>query len=93
MKNYISLYKLIDQRDIIENADRIFEAFKNFVADTSRGKRRERILRTSISDIRPHGIFDRLIYHYEDDKVEYICGQEWYSEMRVLRDCFDEEVG
>lgn len=72
-----------------EDADELFRLFRNYVAGTARGNRRQRIFRTEKWMLRNYGIFQRLIYDFESEKVKYICGQEWYSEMATLRDCFD----
>lgn len=70
-------------------AEELFVKFRTFVASTARGNRRQRIFRTEKWMLRDYGIFNRLIYNFERGRVEYICGQEWYSEMATLRDCFD----
>ena len=66
-----------------------FEAIKQFVAATARGDRRRRILDAGFYNVSRWGILGRLWYYPETGKVEYCCGQEWYSEMAVLRDAFD----
>lgn len=72
-----------------EVAEELFKKFRAFVASTARGNRRQRIFRKEKWMLRDYGIFNRLIYNFERERVEYICGQEWYSEMATLRDCFD----
>lgn len=72
-----------------ETCDELFELCKRFVAKTARGDRRTRIFHAWKSYVRQCGILDRLVYNFERERVEYICGQEWNSEMTVLRDCFD----
>lgn len=67
----------------------IFNLCKEYVAKTARGKRRNRILNTVMSQVKSCGILGRLYYDFERERVEYCCGQEWYSEMGILRDCFD----
>ena len=67
----------------------LFELFKEFVAKTARGNRRARISNASSAYLKNYGIFNRLVYNFEREKVEYICGQDWDSEMATLRDCFD----
>ena len=67
----------------------LFDLFKEFVAKTARGNRRARIYNASSAYVKNCGIFNRLIYNFERERVEYICGQDWDSEMATLRDCFD----
>lgn len=73
----------------ISEREAIYEKFRDYVAATARGHRRERIMWTPISGVKRWGILDRLTYDTETDRVEYCCGQEWYSEMATLRDAFD----
>ena len=72
-----------------DTCDELFDLCKEFVAKTARGNRRRRILGTWKSQVKTRGILGRLWYDFESEKVEYCCGQEWNSEMAVLRDCFD----
>ena len=72
-----------------EERRRIFEAFKSFVAATARGDRRRRIMDASYYNVNDWGILRRLWYYPETAEVRYVCGQEWYSEMAILRDAFD----
>lgn len=72
-----------------EERYRIFNLFKGFVAKTARGKRRQRILNAYPSQVKYYGILRRLVYNQNKDRVEYICGQDWNTEMGVLRDAFD----
>ena len=103
-KNYVTAYDvLINQGkydwearemkyyddDFIEKA---LEAFRNYVAATARGNRRYRIWTCGIYSVKHWGILQRLWWYPDTDKVEYCCGQEWYSEHAVLRDCFDYKV-
>lgn len=67
----------------------LFELFREFVAKTARGSRRARIYNASSCYLKNYGIFNRLVYNFERERVEYICGQDWDSEMATLRDCFD----
>ena len=73
-----------------ETAQELFELCKDFVAKTARGRRRERINGKTIDSVARYGIFRRLVYNYDRQRVEYICGQDWDSEMAILRDCFDK---
>lgn len=73
-----------------ETAQELFELCKEYVAKTARGKRRERISGKTIGSVARYGIFNRLVYNYDRQRVEYICGQDWDSEMATLRDCFDK---
>ena len=73
-----------------ETAQELFELCKEYVAKTARGKRRERINSKTIGSVARYGIFNRLVYNYDRQRVEYICGQDWDSEMATLRDCFDK---
>ena len=66
-----------------------FEAIKQFVAGTARGDRRRRILGVYSLSVQRCGILNRLWYYPKTGEVEYCCGQEWNSEMAVLRDIFD----
>ena len=66
-----------------------FYALKSFVAGTARGNRRRRIMQSEPYNVDDWGILNRLWYYPETDKVEYCCGQEWNSEMAILRDAFD----
>ena len=104
MANYITALSIIrDEREFDmdkgewiaydpELRDKAFDAFKNFVACTARGDRRRRIWDTEYYCVKDWGILRRLWYYPETDKVEYCCGQEWNSEMAVLRDAFDWKV-
>lgn len=95
----ISLSDVLDGRYITTNhewknlnenvASELFDLFRKFVAKTARGNRRARISNASSGYMKNYGIFRRLIYNFERDRVEYICGQDWDSEMATLRDCFD----
>lgn len=67
----------------------MFKLFRKFVADTARGNRRQRILNVGMNYVESCGILNRLYYSFERERVEYCCGQEWNSEMAILRDCFD----
>lgn len=67
----------------------VFDLCRKFVAKTARGNRKTRILNVWKMHVQSCGILDRLVYNFERERVEYICGQEWNSEMAVLRDCFD----
>lgn len=69
--------------------EKAFKALKAFVAGTARGKRRQRIWDAEYYNVKDWGILNRLWYYPDTDKVEYCCGQEWYSEMAILRDAFD----
>lgn len=73
-----------------ETAQELFELCKEYVAKTARGKRRERISGKTLDNMARYGIFNRLVYNYDRQRVEYICGQDWDSEMATLRDCFDK---
>ena len=66
-----------------------FKALKQFVAGTARGKRRIRIMQSSPYNVNDWGILRRLWYYPKTGKVEYVCGQEWNSEMAILRDACD----
>lgn len=66
-----------------------FKALKLFVAGTARGYRRKRIMQSSYYNVNDWGILSRLWYYPKTGKVEYCCGQEWYSEMAILRNAFD----
>ena len=66
-----------------------FNALRAFVAGTARGERRKRIMQASLYHIPDWGILRRLWYHPDTGKVTYCCGQEWNSEMAILRDAFD----
>ena len=72
--------------------EKVFNAFKEFVAATAKGNRRRRIMESKTYNVCDWGILGRLWYHPETEKVEYCCGQEWYSEMATLRDAFDWKV-
>ena len=95
----ISLYNVLDGNYVNTNHEwkklndnvrsELFYLFREFVAKTARGNRRARIYNASSGYLKNYGIFRRLIYNFERERVEYICGQEWYSEMATLRDCFD----
>lgn len=95
MENTIRLYDLFDNdysyKGITEDqATEAFDAFKTYVADTTRGKRKDRIMWCQMDRMgRDFGVCSRLYYHFDTKKVEYICGQEWHSEMARLRDVFD----
>lgn len=101
MKNYIEATRIIrDEKEFdytkgewipfpAKERAEAFSALKNFVAATARGDRRIRIMNTSTYNVNDWGILRRLWYHPDTGKVEYCCGQEWNSEMAVLRDAFD----
>ena len=67
----------------------LFKLFREYVANTARGRRRQRILNASMNYVESSGILNRLYYSFERERVEYCCGQEWNLEMAILRDCFD----
>ena len=69
-----------------------FAAIKSFVAATARGNRRRRIMEARPYNVSDWGILRRLWYYPETGKVRYVCGQEWNSEMAILRDAFDWKV-
>ena len=79
-------------KDMEDEDDRyeLFKLFREYVADTARGKRKQRILNASMNYVEACGILNRLYYSFERERVEYCCGQEWHSEMAILRDCFDK---
>ena len=79
-------WKDIDDDDVRYE---LFKLFREYVADTAKGKRKQRILNASMDYVESCGILNRLYYSFERERVEYCCGQEWHSEMAVLRDCFD----
>lgn len=97
----ISLYNIIrnEQYDPItetivplidpETRFNLFSECAAWVARTARGKRRERIYFKGIGEVENCGIFNRLLIDTETKEVKYQAGQEWYSEMAILRDCFD----
>ena len=72
-----------------ETREKIFHAFKLFVAATARGNRRKRIMESRTYNVNDWGILGRLWYHPDTEEVEYCCGQLWESEMATLRDAFD----
>lgn len=72
-----------------DTCDEVFELCKEFVAKTARGNRRQRILNAWKSKVKPCGILERLWYDLERKEIDYCCGQDWYTEMAVLRDQFD----
>lgn len=77
-------------KDIDE--DTCYELFKlcrEFVANTARGNRRTRILNASMNSVKSYGILNRLYYDFERERIKYIAGQDYVSEMAILRDCFD----
>lgn len=83
-------YSNFERFKIPENVQSVgFEAIKQFVAGTARGDRRRRIFGACSFSIQRCSILNRLWYYPETGKVEYCCGQEWNSEMAVLRDVFD----
>ena len=75
-----------------EERERAFQDLKGFVSATARGKRRERIFYGYMYNVKEWGILGRLWWYPDTGKVEYCCGQEWNSEMAVLRDAFDWKV-
>ena len=93
----ISLYKILyDWRyetPLTEEESELrkwyYNKFRNFVAATARGKRRERILQKPWYVLNICGIFDRLRINRTTEQVEYTAGQDYISEMGILRDCFD----
>jgi hypothetical protein len=48
-------------------------------------KRLKRRLALPLALLKNHGIYDRLMIG--DRSIEYVCGQSWDDEMRVLREC------
>ena len=46
-------------------------------------------MNASMNYVESCGILNRLYYSFERERVEYCCGQEWNSEMAILRNCFD----
>lgn len=94
MKN-INAYGIINNRydDMsFEEKMKFFFAFKEYVSKSARGKRKARILRSSIADIPKNkwfGYLGRLEFDSSSNKVYYCCGQDWHSEMAMLRNIFD----
>lgn len=76
-----------------EFRDRAFNALKAFVAATARGNRCKRILDSRPYNVNDWGILRRLWYYPDTGEVQYCCGQEWNSEMAILRDAFDWKKG
>lgn len=72
-----------------DTCNEVFDLCKEFVAKTARGNRRKRILNTFKSQVEPCGILNRLCYDFQLERIDYCCGQDWYSEMAILRDQFD----
>lgn len=68
---------------------KLFELCKEFVAKTARGGRRNRILNTTMEHVESCGILNRLYYNFHREQIEYIAGQDYISEMAILRDQFD----
>ena len=76
-------------RAIMENDVKLLSKFRQFVADTTRGKRRKRILKSDKA-IPTCGILNRLIYDPDKDTVDYIVGQYQPAEYEVLRCLFEK---
>lgn len=72
-----------------DERQRAFTALASFVASTARGDRRRRILQATPYGVPDWGILRRLWYYPETGKVRYVCGQDWNTEMAILRDAFD----
>lgn len=101
MRNYVTAIQVINNEKEFdtntfeyipfdsEEREKAFEDLKSFVAATARGNRRRRILDAGFYNVKRWGILRRLWWYPETGKVEYCCGQEWNSEMAVLRDAFD----
>lgn len=86
--NYITKnheYKTLDENTAYE----LYRKFRAFVADTARGNRRQRIANAQSTYLKNYGIFRRLVYDFQRERVEYIAGQDYIAEMGILRDCFD----
>ena len=72
-----------------DTCNEVFELCKEFVAKTARGNRRERILNSSMDKIKNCGILGRLVYNFKHNEIEYIAGQDYIEEMKVIRGIFD----
>lgn len=104
MKNYFTTLELLrDEKEFNtetyewehftdDERETALDALKRFVATTGRGDRRRRIMDAEWYNVKEWGILRRLWYYPETEKVEYCCGQEWNSEMAILRDAFDWKV-
>lgn len=82
----------ITYNDAVRNGnEKAIHAMKKFVAKSSRGKRRERIANSWYTP-REFGILNRLWYYPNTEKVYYCTGQDYVTEMGILRDIFDGKV-
>lgn len=101
MDNYITADKIIRdemQYDDIkhewipfprETREKAIRDLRAFVANSARGERRRRIMNGGNYGIPDWGIMRRLWWYPDEGKVFYCCGQDWNTEMGVLRDAFD----
>lgn len=85
-KNFITCNEAIRNGN-----EKVISAMRNFVAKSSRGKRRERLLNSRYIP-REFGILGRLWYYPETEKVYYCAGQDYTTEMGILRDIFDGNI-
>lgn len=73
----------------ISNGNEIaLNAMRSFVAASARGNRRQRIFHSRVTP-RECGILNRLWYYPETGKVYYCAGQDYTTEMGILRDLFE----
>ena len=89
--NNISLYTVLvyDSEEALDLRHQAFTACREFVANSARGNRRERIRNARIDRIPVKGILRRLEYNPETGHVSYCAGQDYGSEMGILRNIFD----
>ena len=66
-----------------------YDACVALVAASARGNRRTRILNVEPQNIRQAGILDRLIYNLDTGRAMYIAGQDYRTEMAILRNLLD----
>lgn len=67
----------------------VLEKFKDFLLSNTRknSKVQNAIIRMRTYGLPNNcGLFERLIYNEERDKVEYVAGQDYPSELRFLKD-------
>ena len=67
---------------------RIYELMREFVASSSRGKRREKILNKKLGQLHSYPILERLVY--DNGEVRYVGGCDYPREMGIIRDIFCE---
>ena len=98
MENWISAYELINFNiQELSNSDRAmaWHMMKDYVSNTARRKRKDRIRLAKLEDMpqcKYWGYLERLQYNIKTGEAFYITGQDYRAEMAKLRYIFDRKL-